>query len=61
MKKYIIWDYNTGRYTPIRYRHETSARNAIRGFARRDVKRAKHQDYVTAKESYLVEKTPGKR
>lgn len=57
--KYIIWDYNTGKYIRREYRRESSARNDIRGFARRDVKRGKHQDYVTAKESYLVEQTPG--
>lgn len=57
--KYIIWDYNRGRYIRREYKYETSARNAIRGFARRDVKRRKYPDLVTAEESYMVELTPG--
>lgn len=32
--------------------------NAIRGFARRDVKRGKFPDLITAEESYMVDKTP---
>jgi len=58
--KYIIWDYNTGKYIRREYRHESSARNDIRGFARRDVKRRKYSDLITAEESYMVEPTPGK-
>lgn len=58
--KYIIWDYNTGKYIRREYRRESSARNDIRGFARRDVKRRKYSDLITAEESYMVEPTPVK-
>ena len=57
--KYIIWDYNTGKYIRREFKHETFARNAIRGFARRDVKRRKHPDLITAEEQYMVEPIPG--
>ena len=57
--KYIIWDYNTGKYIRCEFRAESFARNAIRGFARRDVKRRKHTDLITAEESYCVEPIPG--
>lgn len=58
--KYVIWDYNTGKYIRCEFREESFARNAIRGFARRDVKRRKYPDLITAEESYMVEPTPGK-
>ena len=58
--KYVIWDYNTGKYIRREYRHEASARNDIRGLARRDVKRGKFPDLITAEEAYMVEQTPGK-
>ena len=58
--KYVIWDYNTGKYIRREYRHEASARNDTRGFARRDVKRGKFPDLITAEEAYMVEQTPGR-
>lgn len=57
--KYVIWDYNTGKYIRCEFREESFARNAIRGFARRDVKRRKYPDVTTAEESYRVEQIPG--